>query len=497
MKEHVFIPDTQVKPGVSTTHLVAAAKYIAARQPAVIVCAGDWWDMPSLSRYEQRGSVYFEGKRYYKDIVAGNDAMEMFLNTLVEHAPASYRPRKVFLMGNHEDRIRRAVEADPVQLEGVIGNEDLALESWEVVPFLQPIQIDGILYCMAPHHKALTADLRWVQLGDLRVGDKLIAFHEFANGPRQYKEATVLRHALDVKPCLRVVTNDGREWVVTPDHQWLARKYGTTAWNWVRTDALDERYQVLSVGQPWTEKTSRAAGYLAGVLDGEGHISRPNRKQGGIQLGFAQKDNACLRQALAAAESLGYTASVHKSAGTDVLSVRLSGSSQDMLRVIGETRALRLIDRFDPATLGRLQQVGEPLLVHSVSDAGVRDIAKVQTSSGTMLVDGVAHHNCHYFQNPQSLMRTVLGGTIDNRLNKTKQSFTMGHQQTLLWGCQYTATGQRIIGCVAGAFYQHQEAYQGPQGNNYWRGLVYKHEVRKGSYDPMFVSMGYLLREWA
>jgi hypothetical protein len=42
----------------------------------------------------------------------------------------------------------------------------------------------------------------------------------------------------------------------------------------------------------------------------------------------------------------------------------------------------------------------------------------------------------------------------------------------------------------------HDEEYLGPEGNNYWRGIVVKHEVRNGMYDPMFVSLDYLLRKW-
>jgi hypothetical protein len=109
-------------------------------------------------------------------------------------------------------------------------------------------------------------------------------------------------------------------------------------------------------------------------------------------------------------------------------------------------------------------------------------------------IDGVLY--CHLFQNPQSLIRGALSGSMTNRLNKVKQSFTQGHQQTLDWGQQYTSSGRRIIGLVAGAFYQHEEEYMGPQGTNYWRGIVYKHEVRDGEYDPMFVSLNYLMREW-
>ena len=51
---HIFIPDTQVKTGTPTEHLIAAGNYIASKRPDVIIHAGDHWDMPSLSSYEKK-----------------------------------------------------------------------------------------------------------------------------------------------------------------------------------------------------------------------------------------------------------------------------------------------------------------------------------------------------------------------------------------------------------------------------------------------------------
>lgn len=252
--EHIFIPDTQVKPGVPTSHLTALANYIVEKKPDVIIHAGDHWDMPSLSTYESKGSKYFHDKSYEADVEAGNRAMYELVgpilreqNRIATNKKKQWNPRMVFLKGNHEDRIRRAAHEDPI-LAGAITQDHLALHAWEVHEYLAPVVIDGIMYC-------------------------------------------------------------------------------------------------------------------------------------------------------------------------------------------------------------------------------------------------------HLFQNPQSLVRGAMTGTMTNRLNKLKHSFTQGHQQVLDWGQQYTAGNRRIIGCVAGAFYQHEEDYMGPQGTNYWRGVIYKHEVHDGEYDPMFVSLNYLLRE--
>lgn len=138
---HLYIPDCQVKPGIDTAHLTWAGKYIADRKPDVVVCAGDFWDMPSLSSYD-KGKRGFEGRRYIKDVEAGNLAMERLLAPLRKMRK---RPRLVYTLGNHEERIQRAVDAQ-AELHGTIGYKDLNLRAWEVYDYLDVVRIDGVAY---------------------------------------------------------------------------------------------------------------------------------------------------------------------------------------------------------------------------------------------------------------------------------------------------------------------------------------------------------------
>jgi len=110
-------------------------------------------------------------------------------------------------------------------------------------------------------------------------------------------------------------------------------------------------------------------------------------------------------------------------------------------------------------------------------------------------INGIIY--CHNFVNPLSLTGGIIGGTVHNKLNKLKCSFTMGHQQGLDLGMQYIATGKRIRGLVAGSFYQHDEDYMGPQKNTqHWRGMIIKHEVHAGDYDLLELSLDYILERW-
>lgn len=143
-KRHIVIPDTQCKPGAPAEHLEWAGRYIVEKRPDTVIHLGDHWDMASLSDYD-RGKRSFEGRRYKADIAAGNAGMDMFMAPIRK---AKHRPRLVFLIGNHEERIERVAERSP-ELEGVIGYDDFNLKrhGWEVIGYRKPVDIDGILYC--------------------------------------------------------------------------------------------------------------------------------------------------------------------------------------------------------------------------------------------------------------------------------------------------------------------------------------------------------------
>jgi hypothetical protein len=147
----VVIPDTQCKAGIDLSYLKTIGNYIVEKQPDVVVHLGDHWDMPSLSSYDV-GKKAFEGRRYLADVNAGNEGMDYLLGPLEEYnnrqrknSKKQYNPRKVFLFGNHENRINRAINDDP-KIEGVIGYKDLKLDDWETHDFLDVVVVSGIAF---------------------------------------------------------------------------------------------------------------------------------------------------------------------------------------------------------------------------------------------------------------------------------------------------------------------------------------------------------------
>lgn len=151
--KHLVIPDTQVRPGDDLTFLSAIGNYIAEKQPDRVIHLGDHADMPSLSSYDQ-GKKSFEGRRYTSDISAARVGMETLWEPVDAHNRKAktghrerYKPTKDILLGNHENRINRAVN-DDAKLDGVLSIRDLGYVDygWEQHDFLDVVVLDGVAY---------------------------------------------------------------------------------------------------------------------------------------------------------------------------------------------------------------------------------------------------------------------------------------------------------------------------------------------------------------
>lgn len=147
-RRHLFVPDTQVKPGAPTDHIPWIAQAVVDYLPDVIVVGGDWWDFPSLNSHSKPGSAPLEGTRFKDDVDAGNKAFHLFNKPIKQEQArrkGKWKPMKVFTAGNHEDRADRAAVEDPKWM-GVVGSQHCNVEDFKWHGFLKRVWIDGIVY---------------------------------------------------------------------------------------------------------------------------------------------------------------------------------------------------------------------------------------------------------------------------------------------------------------------------------------------------------------
>ena len=148
-----MIGDPHATPDHPNDRFTLAGKFILEHKPDIVVCMGDFASMDSLSTYD-KGKKSFEGRRIKNDIASAIDANEKLWYPIDtynamrrKNGDKQYRPRKVMTLGNHEDRINRAIDIDP-ELEGLISVDDLQYShfGWEVHDYNVPVFIEGIAF---------------------------------------------------------------------------------------------------------------------------------------------------------------------------------------------------------------------------------------------------------------------------------------------------------------------------------------------------------------
>ena len=143
-RTHLVIGDSHAHCDEGNQRFESLGRMARELKPDVIVDIGDSADMSSLLMFESGSKApIFEGFKYWRDIDVYRDAKERF-----HHCLGKSSARLVRIIGNHENRIDRVLEVEP-RFRGVIGLEDLgdADFGWQVVPFLEPIEVDRVVYC--------------------------------------------------------------------------------------------------------------------------------------------------------------------------------------------------------------------------------------------------------------------------------------------------------------------------------------------------------------
>jgi len=151
--------------------------------------------------------------------------------------------------------------------------------------------------------------------------------------------------------------------------------------------------------------------------------------------------------------------------------------------MLGDNHASGRIERFvqnNPNMLGKV----------SLSDLGVERYGFEQTEFlKPLFIEGVGFS--HYVISGSMGRPCSSAAAIMRRMNCSMVTF---HQQKIdMYWHPYT----QQIAMICGISYTHAEKYLGHQGNVVKPGIWMLHEVKDGRYDPMFVSLNFLQREYS
>lgn len=246
-------------------------------------------------------------------------------------------------------------------------------------------------YCLTPEARVLREDLQWIPIGLLKEGERLVATEELTPGMsgRTLQAATITRIERREAECVCVHMADGRQVTCSKDHRWLGRQpEGGGGWGWLDARWLKEGSVLCAPLQPWTRREDRLAGYVEGILDGEGCWGTAK------EVTFSQKEGAVLRHTLSILDQLGVPYRQHHRKESGVTVVTLSGL-QATLRIMGEVGSRRLAaeQRWIGRAL-RSRVYDNALQVTEVESVGTKEVVSIETSTRTFFAEGIISHNC-------------------------------------------------------------------------------------------------------
>lgn len=115
-------------------------------------------------------------------------------------------------------------------------------------------------------------------------------------------------------------------------------------------------------------------------------------------------------------------------------------------------------------------------------------------SPGVADIDGIKY--AHFFIS--GVMGKSIGGAHPaySILAKGHGSATAGDLHLLSYEVQTGIGGKRLQGLVAGCYQDYDADWAGEANKLWWRGVVVKRNVENGNYDPEFISLNRLRKEY-
>ena len=170
-KTILVVPDQHAHPDFNNDRADWLGKFILDVKPDIVVNMGDAADMASLSSYD-KGKRSFYGKSYKKDIDAHLDFQDRMWAPI--RNAKKRLPYSVWLEGNHEHRIEKALDLNP-ELAGTIDVKDFEIDFFydKIVPYDGSlpgmVEIEGITFA---HY--LTSGVKGLPIGGEHAAHNLI-----------------------------------------------------------------------------------------------------------------------------------------------------------------------------------------------------------------------------------------------------------------------------------------------------------------------------------
>jgi hypothetical protein len=280
--------------------------------------------------------------------------------------------------------------------------------------------------CLDPNTRVLCADYTWRRIDDLRVGDELVGFDEYAHtaGAQRKMQTSVVRAKFDsLQAAYRIMFDDGTSVTCSADHRWLSTKENrpgrpmSSRWRKIAPGDTGPR-TVLGVGdsirfvaEPWGKDESYEAGYLAGFMDGEGTLQRGGGR-GGWQLSWAQLPGEVSDEVLHLLKKKGFEPVLRRD--SDPLAGEWHEGNQrtrsaaqgwaingfaECARFLGSIGGVKLRRQagrmWEGKAIPRPREYGRNWKqIVAIEELPPQRLVDIETSTATFIAEGFATHNC-------------------------------------------------------------------------------------------------------
>ena len=123
------------------------------------------------------------------------------------------------------------------------------------------------------------------------------------------------------------------------------------------------------------------------------------------------------------------------------------------------------------------------------------DVVEYRGSTpGVIEVDGV--HYAHFLISGVKGLPISGVHTAYNLVQKQGASCTVGHLHTTDYYVSGDISGRFRHGLVSGVYQEHESQYAGGANDLWWRGVIVKRNVSDGTYDPQWISLDSLKKEY-
>lgn len=288
--------------------------------------------------------------------------------------------------------------------------------------------------CLTPDALILTSELRWIKLGDIQVGQEILAFEESATTrktSRRYEVGKVTFLERRLSPVYEVELMNGDKVKTTADHMWLARRGKTSGFQWMKTEDLWVNSRNLkghrisgafkedvssTVCKPFKvvrQDKSYEAGWIAGMIDADGHITQQrcfDKRNGsityGLRVGISQSEaypDICenIERLLSEYSDNRITCRQDIKGASSIkqrvkcFTYLITGTNVEKIEFLQKIRPNKL-SKLNLNNLGKMRSQYDTQ-VKSISFVGEEEIIAMETSTRTFIANGYAMHNCNRF----------------------------------------------------------------------------------------------------